>query len=67
MTLGTQNTTEVGKAIVWSCEDHDYACYVDGNLIGFARSYHEAEGKINAFVYEQLRRGSIWSGRGTAS
>ena len=31
------------KEIVYDRETHDYAMYLDGELVGFARTYHEAE------------------------
>lgn len=40
------------KEIVYDRETHDYAMYLDGELVGFARTYAEAEATLNELVYE---------------
>lgn len=42
------------KEIVYDRETHDYAMYLDGELIGFARTYHAAEVMLDQLVYELL-------------
>lgn len=43
------------KEIVYDRETRDYAMYLDGQCVGYARSYHEAETELDRIVYEQLR------------
>jgi hypothetical protein len=42
------------KEIVYDRETHDYALYLDGELVGFARSYHEGEVTLDQLVFELL-------------
>lgn len=42
------------KEIVYSRETRDFAMYMDGELVGFARTYHEAEITLDQLVYELL-------------
>ena len=42
------------KEIVYVHETRDYAMYLDGELVGFARTYHEAEVLLDLLVYELL-------------
>jgi hypothetical protein len=42
------------KEIVYDRETHDYAMYLDGELVGFARTYHEAEITLDQLVLELL-------------
>lgn len=42
------------KSIEYDRETHDYACYLDGELVGFARTYHEAEVMLDQLVFELL-------------
>lgn len=44
------------KRIVYDRETHDYAMYLDDELIGFARSYHEAESILDQLVFELLSK-----------
>jgi len=44
------------KRIEYSRETHDFAAYLDGELIGFFPSYHAAEVALNELAYETLRR-----------
>ena len=34
----------------------DFACFLDGQIVAYARSYLEGEEKLDAIVYERLRR-----------
>lgn len=40
------------KNIVYDHESHDYVMYLDSELVGFARSYHEAEVTLDQLVFE---------------
>jgi len=40
--------------IVYDPETHDFAMFLNGDLIGFARTYQEAEVALDAVVYEIL-------------
>lgn len=42
------------KHIVYDRESRDYAMYLDGELIGFARTYQEAEVTLDQLVFELL-------------
>ena len=42
------------KTIVYDRDSRDYAMYLDGELIGFARTYHEAEVTLDQLVFELL-------------
>jgi hypothetical protein len=42
------------KEIVYDRETHDFAMYLDGELVGFARTYHEAEVTLDQLVFELL-------------
>jgi hypothetical protein len=44
------------KEIVYDRASRDYAMYLDGELIGFARTYHEAEVTLDQLVFECLRQ-----------
>lgn len=45
------------KEIKYDRATRDYACYLDGELVGFARTYHEAEILLDQLVYELLAAG----------
>lgn len=47
------------KEIIYSREDRDFAMYLDGVLVGFARDYHEAETTLDQLVYEILSRTAV--------
>lgn len=47
------------KEIVYDRETRDYAMYLDGELVGFARTYHEAEITLDQLVFELLHSGLI--------
>lgn len=48
------------KEIVWDRETKDFAMYLDNELIGFARTYHEAEVTLDQVVFELLS-GANWT------
>ncbi len=43
------------KEIIYDRETRDYAMYLDGELTGFARTYHDAEITLDQRVWELLR------------
>lgn len=45
------------KEIVFDRETRDYAMYLDGELLGFERTYHSAEVTLDRTVYELLSAG----------
>ena len=47
------------KEIVYNRETKDYAMLLDGELIGYARTYHEAEITLDQLVFE-LMMGSVF-------
>lgn len=42
------------KEIVYDKETGDFAMYLDGELVGFARTYHEAEITLDQLVLELM-------------
>ncbi len=42
------------KSIRYDRETRDYAMYLDGELVGFARNYHEAEVTLDQLVFELM-------------
>lgn len=42
------------KEIVYDHENRDYAMYLDGELVGYARTYHEAEITLDQLVFELM-------------
>lgn len=53
------------KEIVYDRETRDYAMYLDGELVGFARTYHEAEVTLDQLIFE-LMSGQYVEARGVA-
>jgi hypothetical protein len=45
------------QEIIYDPETRDFAMYLDGELVGFARTYQEAEQALNELVYELLHGG----------
>ena len=45
------------KEIVYDRESRDYAMYLDGELVGFARTYHEGEVTLDQLVFELTSAG----------
>lgn len=50
----TTETFPYRKEIVFDRETKDFAMYIDGELVGFARSYSEAEVTLDELVFELL-------------
>lgn len=42
------------KEIIYDRETRDYAMHLDGELVGFARTYHEAEVTLDQLVFELM-------------
>lgn len=42
------------KEIIYDPETRDFAMYLDGELVGFARTYQDAEQTLDEIVYELL-------------
>jgi hypothetical protein len=42
------------KEIIYDPETRDFAMYLDGDLVGFARTYQEAEVTLDQLVFELL-------------
>lgn len=49
------------KEIVYDREARDYAMYLDGELTGFARTYHQAEVALDQLVFDLLAAGMHYS------
>lgn len=47
------------KEIIYDSETRDFAMYLDGELVGFARTYQEAEQTLNELIYELLHGGYL--------
>ena len=45
------------KSIVYDRQAKEFAMYLDGELIGYARTYLAAEVTLNEVVFELLSRG----------
>lgn len=53
----TANDPLYRKEVVYDPETHDYAAYLDGELVGFGRNQLEAETLLNDLVIELLKTG----------
>lgn len=42
------------KEIIYNPETKEYAMYLDGELVGFAKTYHEAELTLDQLVFELI-------------
>lgn len=42
------------REIIYDRETRDYAMYLDGELVGFARTYREAEITLDQLVFELM-------------
>lgn len=51
-------THEIPRSINYDAASGDFAMYLDGELIGFARSYSEAEITLDQLVFELLSSGA---------
>lgn len=47
------------REIVYDAETRDFALYLDGELVGFARSYADGERVIDTILAERGRRGQL--------
>jgi hypothetical protein len=52
--MTTQPAPRYEKEIRYSPTDRDYAMYLDGELVGFARTYHEAEITLDELIHTIL-------------
>ena len=43
------------KEIRYDRETRDYAMYINGEVVGYAPNYHDAEVRLDAIVYDMLR------------
>lgn len=48
------STSLYAKEIAYDRDAHDWAMYLDGELVGFARTYHEAEVTLDQLVFELM-------------
>lgn len=44
------------KAIIYDPETRDFAYYLDGELVSFARTYQEAEEALDTLIHRLLSR-----------
>jgi hypothetical protein len=44
------------KVIIYDPETRDFACYLDGELVSFARTFQAAEELLDKLVYRLLHR-----------
>lgn len=44
------------KEIIYNRETHDYAMVLDGEPVGFARTYHEAEVTLDQLIFDRITR-----------
>lgn len=54
----TMTTATTVTEIRYDRFSRDYAMYLDGELVGYARTYHEAEVLLDDLVLERLRQES---------
>ncbi len=59
--MTTNDTPLYRKEIVYDRASHDYAMYLDGELVGFARTYHEAEVTLDQLVLELVGFVAGWN------
>lgn len=45
------------REIVYDRDTRDYAMFLDGELVGYARTYHEAEITLDQLVFELTASG----------
>jgi hypothetical protein len=55
--MTTQTATTFEKVIRYDRKSRDYAMYLDGELIGFARTHHEAEVTLDQVAFDRLTHG----------
>ena len=49
------------KEIVYDRETRDFVMYLDGELVGFARTYYEAEVELNRLALELIGFVAGWN------
>lgn len=42
------------REIIFDKETHDYSLWLDGELVGFARTYKEAEATLDQLIFELM-------------
>jgi X-X-X-Leu-X-X-Gly heptad repeat protein len=55
MSAASPHSTTLAKSIVYDPETGDHAMYLDGELIGFARTHQEVQTTLDKLVHELLR------------
>jgi hypothetical protein len=50
-------TATYRKEICYDRETRDFAMYLNGELVGYAATYHEAEMALDQLVYARMTRG----------
>src|SRR5262245_26078171 len=58
-TMLNPNSTP-SREIVYDRESRDFALYLDGELVGFARSYHEGEVTLDQLALEAIAFAAGW-------
>ena len=53
----TREPAAEGKDIRYDRETQDFALYLDGGFVGYARTRREAEERLDALVYDRLTKG----------
>lgn len=48
------------KEIVYDRTTRDYAMYIDGELVGYAETFNEAENTLDELIFE-LMSGHTWN------
>lgn len=54
MSTAPDSSTPFRKEIRYDRTTHDYALYLDGELVGYACSHDQGERTLDALAYEQL-------------
>ena len=52
----TTRTRAYAKAIVYEHEGREFSMWLDNILVGYARTYQEAEESLDELIYELLTR-----------
>ena len=61
MAATTHSTTGIPYAIIYSRADRDYAITVDGQYIGSAATYHDAEERVREYFYDLISSGALYT------
>lgn len=54
-------STTFEKSIRYDRETRDFAMYLDGEMVGYARTYHDAESALDQLAYDLLADGAALS------